>query len=147
MDINKIIKNKISDFLISKYDINLEKIEIFKTKKEFEGDITVVIFPLVKILKTSPDVVGKKIGNLLVNNLDYVEKFNQIKGFVNLTICNDFYITFLNDAILNDNFGFISPKKNSPKILVEFSSPNTNKPLHLGHIRNILLGSSISKIL
>ena len=147
MDINKTIKDKISDFLISKYDINLEKIEVFKTKKEFEGDITVVIFPLVKILKTSPDDVGKKIGNLLVNNLDYVEKFNQIKGFVNLTICNDFYITFLNDTILNDNFGFISPKKNSPKILVEFSSPNTNKPLHLGHIRNILLGSSISKIL
>ena len=147
MIIYKILKEKISDFLLSKYGINIKNIEILKTKKDFEGDITIVIFPIVKILKKSPVEIGKIIGGFLVSELSYINKFNQIQGFVNLTLSDHFYIKILNENILNDDFGFIKPKKNDPKILVEFSSPNTNKPLHLGHIRNILLGFSVSKIL
>tara|TARA_B100001093_G_scaffold112955_1_gene105324 strand:- start:65734 stop:67512 length:1779 start_codon:yes stop_codon:yes gene_type:complete len=147
MIIYKILKEKISDFLLSKYGINIKNIEILKTKKDFEGDITIVIFPIVKILKKSPVEIGKIIGGFLVSELSYINKFNQIQGFVNLTLSDHFYINILNENILNDDFGFIKPKKNDPKILVEFSSPNTNKPLHLGHIRNILLGFSVSKIL
>ena len=147
MIIYKILKEKISDFLLSKYDINIKNIEILKTKKDFEGDITIVIFPIVKILKKSPVEIGKIIGGFLVSELSYINKFNQIQGFVNLTLSDQYYIKILNENILNDDFGFVKPKKNDPKILVEFSSPNTNKPLHLGHIRNILLGFSISEIL
>ncbi|MBT5012511.1 MAG: arginine--tRNA ligase [Flavobacteriaceae bacterium] len=147
MDINTILKTELSQFLNSKYNIDFKNIEIQLTKKNFEGDITIVIFPLVKLLRKSPKYIGNEIGVYLINNSKYVESYNLIQGFVNLVIDSKFYIEFLNEIIKIDDFGLIKPNASNPLFLVEYSSPNTNKPLHLGHIRNILLGYSISKIL
>ena len=147
MDINTILKTELSQFLNSKYNIDFNNIEIQLTKKDFEGDITIVIFPLVKLLRKSPNDIGNEIGVYLINNSKYVESYNLIQGFINLVIDSKFYIEFLNEIIKIDDFGLIKPSASNPLFLVEYSSPNTNKPLHLGHIRNILLGYSISKIL
>ena len=147
MDINTILKTELSQFLNSKYNIDFKNIEIQLTKKNFEGDITIVIFPLVKLLRKSPKDIGNEIGVYLINNSKYVESYNLIQGFINLVIDSKFYIEFLNEIIKIDDFGLIKPSASNPLFLVEYSSPNTNKPLHLGHIRNILLGYSISKIL
>ncbi|MBT3442628.1 MAG: arginine--tRNA ligase [Flavobacteriaceae bacterium] len=147
MNINTILKTELSQFLNSKYNIDFKNIEIQLTKKNFEGDITIVIFPLVKLLRKSPKYIGNEIGVYLINNSKYVESYNLIQGFVNLVIDSKFYIEFLNEIIKIDDFGLIKPNASNPLFLVEYSSPNTNKPLHLGHIRNILLGYSISKIL
>ena len=147
MDINTILKTELSQFLNSKYNIDFKNIEIQLTKKDFEGDITIVIFPLVKLLRKSPKDIGNEIGVYFINNSKYVESYNLIQGFINLVIDSKFYIEFLNEIIKIDDFGLIKPSASNPLFLVEYSSPNTNKPLHLGHIRNILLGYSISKIL
>ncbi|HIF84065.1 MAG TPA: arginine--tRNA ligase [Flavobacteriaceae bacterium] len=147
MDINTILKTELSQFLNSKYNIDFKNIEIQFTKKDFEGDITIVIFPLVKLLRKSSKDIGNEIGVYLINNSKYVESYNLIQGFINLVIDSKFYIEFLNEIIKIDDFGLIKPSSSNPLFLVEYSSPNTNKPLHLGHIRNILLGYSISKIL
>ena len=147
MDINTILQSKLSEYLKLKYDIDFNDFEIQLTKKDFEGDLTIVIFPLVKILRQSPANLGNEFGSFIVNNSKYVTGFNVIQGFLNLSISSFYYLEFLNICLTDINFGFITPKKNSPLYLVEYSSPNTNKPLHLGHIRNILLGYSMSKIL
>tara|TARA_B100001094_G_scaffold137707_1_gene133385 strand:+ start:2919 stop:4697 length:1779 start_codon:yes stop_codon:yes gene_type:complete len=147
MNLHSILKNKLSHFIFKKYDLNYTELEIQTTKKDFEGDITVVVFPLVKKLRKSPVEIGNDIGNFLVKESKYVESYNLIQGFVNLLINTKFYLEFLNQISVNDHYGINKPKVNDPLILVEFASPNTNKPLHLGHIRNILLGYSISQIL
>ena len=147
MNFYNILKDKISKFVLSKFDLDFEDIEIQTTKKDFKGDITVVIFPLVKILKKSPIEIGNEIGSFLVSNSKYVNNYNLIQGYLNLTIDNKFYIEFFNEIIDDKNYGILNPKKDDPLFLIEYSSPNTNKPLHLGHIRNILLGYSISEIL
>ena len=120
--------------------------EIQQTRKDFEGDLTIVIFPLLKYIKQNPVNLGKELGTFILNNSVHVTGFNVIQGFLNLTISSFYYLEFLNNC-LNDDYGFTRTKKNSLLYLVEYSSPNTNKPLHLGHIRNILLGYSMSKIL
>jgi len=147
MNINTILKAELSRFLSSKYNIDFHNIEIQLTRKDFEGDVTVLIFPLVKLIKKSPAEIGNEIGIFLVNGSKYVESYNLIQGFVNLVIDSEFYIEFLNEIIKIDDFGIQNPTTVDPFYLVEYSSPNTNKPLHLGHVRNILLGYSISKIL
>ena len=147
MNINTILKAELSRFLSSKYNIDFHNIEIQLTRKDFEGDVTVLIFPLVKLIKKSPAEIGNEIGIFLVNGSKYVESYNLIQGFVNLVIDSKFYIEFLNEIIKIDDFGIQNPTIVDPFYLVEYSSPNTNKPLHLGHVRNILLGYSISKIL
>ena len=147
MNINTILQSKFSEYLKLKYNIDFKDFEIQLTKKDFEGDLTIVIFPLVKVLKQSPANLGNELGLFIVNNSKYVTGFNIIQGFLNLSISSFYYLEFLNNSLSDDNFGFIIPKKNSPLYLVEYSSPNTNKPLHLGHIRNILLGYSMSNIL
>ena len=147
MNINTILKAELSQFLNSKYEIDFQNIEIQLTKKDFEGDVTLVIFPLVKLIRKSPSEIGSEIGVFLVNNSKYVESYNLIQGFVNLVINSEFYIQFLNEIIQIEDFGIAKPTDSDPLYLVEYSSPNTNKPLHLGHVRNILLGYSISKIL
>ena len=147
MNLQVILKNELSKFILQKYSLDCIDLEIQTTKKNFDGDITIVIFPLVKIIKKSPIEIGNEIGNFLLKESKYVESFNLIQGFLNLVIENNFYVEFLNNIAKNDHFGIKSPKSNDPLFLVEFSSPNTNKPLHLGHIRNILLGDSISQIL
>ncbi len=130
-----------------KFDLDFNDIEIQNTKKDFNGDITVVIFPLVKLLRKSPIEIGNEIGSFLINKSKYVDSYNLIQGFINLSIDSQFYIEFLNEIIEDENYGILKPKADAPLFLIEYSSPNTNKPLHLGHIRNILLGYSISQIL
>ena len=147
MNLQSLLKNKLSEFISNKYDLDFNELEFQTTKKDFEGDITVVVFPLVKKLRKSPIEIGNEIGNFLVKESKYVESYNLIQGFVNLIIHSKFYLEFLNQISGNDNYGINKPKVNDPLFLVEFASPNTNKPLHLGHIRNILLGYSISQIL
>ena len=127
------------DFKESDFTINI-------TKPEFEGDYTIVLFSLVKQLKRSPEHLGKEIGaNLYKNNPSFIKSFNVIKGFLNLEISDNYWIEFLQEHFLNQQFGVHSPVGN--KVIVEYSSPNTNKPLHLGHLRNIFLGCSIAEIL
>ena len=147
MNINTILKSKLSKYLKSKYDVDFNDFEIQLTRKDFEGDLTIVVFPLVKILRQSPANLGNELGSFILNNSKYVNGFNVIQGFLNLSISPFYYLNFLNNCLIDVNYGFINPDKNSPLYLVEYSSPNTNKPLHLGHVRNILLGYSMSKIL
>ena len=129
------------------YHIDLETVELQLTRKDFTGDITLVIFPLLRYIKGNPVQIGEQIGGYLKEHAgNLVSDFNVIKGFLNLVIADSYYIDFLNQIRENKHFGLAAP--NSKKaILVEYSSPNTNKPLHLGHIRNNLLGYSVAEIL
>lgn len=117
-----------------------------QTRKDFEGDITLVVFPLLRISKKSPEQTAEAIGSYLKDHSDLVEDFNVVKGFLNLSISAAFWLNFLKENTSLSNFGFKSPKSKS-KVMVEYSSPNTNKPLHLGHLRNNFLGYSIASIL
>ncbi len=128
-------------------DLPIDKIEFQATRKEFEGDITMVVFPLVKLLKGNPQDIGNKIGNYLVNHVSAVKSFNVVAGFLNIVIADSYYIDFFNEIKDQETFGFCTPKEGEKAIMVEFASPNTNKPLHLGHIRNILLGYSTAQII
>ena len=116
------------------------------TKPEFDGDYTLVLFSFVKRLKRSPEQLGKEVGELLVkNNPDLIKDFNVIKGFLNLNIPDSFWISFLEENYSNERFGFREPL--NKRVIVEYSSPNTNKPIHLGHLRNNFLGWSVAEIL
>ena len=127
--------------------VDSKQIQIQKTRKDFEGDITLVCFPLARYSKKSPEATAEIIGKHLVENCDEVDNFNVVKGFLNLNIATSFWFKKFKEIAKTTDFGIVSPKPSSPKIMIEYSSPNTNKPLHLGHIRNNLLGSSVSKIL
>ena len=129
------------------YHIDLETVELQQTRKDFTGDITLVIFPLLRHIKGNPVQIGEQIGDYLKKHAgDLVSDFNVIKGFLNLVIADSYYIDFLNQIRENKRFGLAAPNSKEA-ILVEYSSPNTNKPLHLGHIRNNLLGYSVAEIL
>ncbi len=143
MNIKDSIQNKISEIVQTNYQIDNINFEVQDNKTDFEGDFTIVIFPLVKLLKKSPDAIGTELGKALVSQADFVENFNVVKGFLNLTIKNKFFIDQFNSLKQNQ---FQIQKKNQT-VMVEYSSPNTNKPLHLGHIRNNLLGFSVAQIL
>ena len=147
MKINSVLKSELSKYLKLKYNLDFNDFEIQQTRKDFEGDLTVVVFPLLKYLKQNPINLGKELGTFILNNSAHVTGFNVIQGFLNLTISSFYYLEFLNNCLDDDSYGFANSNKNSSLYLVEYSSPNTNKPLHLGHIRNILLGYSMSKIL
>ena len=128
----------------------VEKIraDFIPTKKNFKGDITIVLFNIIKLISNKDrSNLGQNIGNEIVKKSDIIDEFNLVQGFLNLSISDTFYIDFLQSAIKNDSFFNIEPTKGSNTFMVEYSSPNTNKPLHLGHIRNNLLGYSISRIL
>jgi arginyl-tRNA synthetase len=129
------------------FDLTIEKIEFQATRKDFEGDITMVVFPLVKELKGNPVEIGTQIGNYLVSHANEVSKFNVVGGFLNLVISDTYYVDFFNTIKNNKTFGFVASKEGDKAVMVEYSSPNTNKPLHLGHIRNNLLGYSVAEIL
>lgn len=116
-----------------------------ETRKEFEGQVTVVVFPITKVSKKSPEETAHEIGNYLVSKVDQVVAFNVVKGFLNLSISESYWLTLLNTTLLADNF--LAVKSKGEKVLVEYSSPNTNKPLHLGHVRNNLLGYSVAELL
>src|SRR5690606_24198900 len=129
------------------FDISIDKVEFQATRKEFEGDITMVIFPLLKITKSNPVELGNKIGNYLVENVVEVSGFNVVSGFLNIVISDAYYLNFFNGIKDNEQYGFVTPKADEKAVMVEYSSPNTNKPLHLGHVRNNLLGYSVAEII
>jgi len=147
MSLVQILTPKIVQAVQDLFDVQLDKVEFQATRREFEGDITMVVFPLLKLVKGNPVEIGTKIGNYLVENVAEVVKFNVVQGFLNIVISDVYYIQFLNQIKDDTTFGFVAASKESKAIMVEFASPNTNKPLHLGHIRNILLGYSVSEII
>ncbi len=147
MNITEILSPIIKKAIFELFEVNIETIEFQMTRKDFEGDITMVIFPLLKTIKSNPVELGNKIGNYLVENIHEVEKFNVVSGFLNLVIADSYYTKFFNDIKSNEYFGYVSPSQDEKAIMVEYSSPNTNKPLHLGHVRNNLLGYSVAKII
>ena len=124
-----------------------QTIQFQKTRKEFEGDITLVVFPLLRASKKSPEQTALFIGEYLKENVALISDFNSVKGFLNLTIDNSYWLSQFQSAYAHANYGKVDVAEDAPTYLVEFSSPNTNKPLHLGHIRNILLGNSVAEIL
>ena len=129
------------------FDVTIDKVEFQTTRKEFEGDITMVIFPLLKVVKSNPVELGNKIGTYLVENIAEVSRFNVVSGFLNIVISDEYYLNFFNEIKDDVAFGFVTPNPNEKAVMVEYSSPNTNKPLHLGHVRNNLLGYSVSEII
>ena len=143
MVVENLLKKKIGEYLLKKYSIPNTSVEIIKTRKEFKGDYTVVLFPILSLTKLKPNQIGEDIGKYLMDNENYIEDFNIIQGFLNLTIADFFLVDLLKRLDENLKFDY---KLKSEYHLIEFSSPNTNKPLHLGHVRNILLGDSISRI-
>ncbi len=124
-----------------------KSVQLSATRKEFEGDLTLVVFPLLKASKKKPEETAQEIGDYLVANASEVEKFNVVKGFLNMVIKKGHWVSALNNILADNNFGKKTPTPESPLYMVEYSSPNTNKPLHLGHVRNNLLGSSLCRIL
>lgn len=150
MSLQEILSPVIIKAVQDQFGVAVKKVEFQATRKDFEGDITVVVFPLLKIIKGNPVDVGTIIGSYLVENIKEVEKFNVVAGFLNIVISDSYYLDFFNSIKDNSTFGFVSAFANSTQanaIMVEYSSPNTNKPLHLGHIRNNLLGYSVAEIL
>jgi arginyl-tRNA synthetase len=144
-ELNKLIHNTVNQL----FDFNFQdsQIQFQQTRKEFEGDITLVVFPLVKVAKKSPEETGKVIGEAVVNSIEEIESFNVIKGFLNLKFTDAFWKEKFSAQIQNPIWGIEKPNSSNRTILVEYSSPNTNKPLHLGHLRNNFLGYSVAEIL
>lgn len=143
MTIKQHIQSKISEIVSKLYGIENVTLEVQKNKTEFEGDFTIVIFPLVKLAKKSPDVLGNELGEEIKNQIEFIENFGIVKGFLNLKVKDSAFLQEFSET--EQNFDS-TPSKNET-VMVEYSSPNTNKPLHLGHIRNNLLGFSVAEIL
>ncbi len=129
------------------YNVTIESVEFQATKKDFQGDITIVIFAFLRFVKGNPVDIGTKIGDYLKENIEQVADFNVVKGFLNLVITDSYFVESFNSIYKTENFGFVATKVNEKAVMVEYSSPNTNKPLHLGHIRNNLLGYSVAEIM
>jgi arginyl-tRNA synthetase len=147
MSLSQILTPSIQKAIQALFDVSVDKIEFQTTRKEFEGDITMVIFPLLKVIKSNPAELGNKIGNYLVENVSEVARFNVVSGFLNIVISDSYYLNFFNEIKNNEKFGYVTPDPADKAIMVEYSSPNTNKPLHLGHVRNNLLGYSVAEII
>ena len=128
-------------------DVPAEQVQLQKTKREFDGHLTVVVFPFLRISKKAPEATGEELGEYLVKNESSVSEFNVIKGFLNLTISTSSWVGLLNTIHSDDNYGIKTAGPDSKLVMIEYSSPNTNKPLHLGHIRNNLLGYSLANIM
>ena len=126
------------------YGAKLESVELQPTRKDFEGDITAVVFPMLRVVKGNPAQIGEAIGNYLVENVKEVEKFNVVQGFLNIVLSDSYYLNFFNS--IEDFSSFGKGEQKGEAMMVEYSSPNTNKPLHLGHVRNVLLGYSVAEI-
>ena len=149
MTIEQKIVDAVKQGIKSLYGAEVEEkqIQLQKTKKEFEGNLTVVVFPFVKTARKKPEDVGAELGAYLKENAsDVVADFNVVKGFLNLVVSTSAWIGLLNEINGEEKFGFVAPTEKSPLVMIEYSSPNTNKPLHLGHMRNNLLGSSLARI-
>jgi arginyl-tRNA synthetase len=147
MNLSEILSPYIKESIEQLFNTAVEKVEFQMTRKDFEGDITMVLFHLLKVIKGNPVEIGTKIGNYLVENVAEVEKFNVVSGFLNIVVSDAYYLNFFNQIKDNETFGFVSASPNEKAVMVEYSSPNTNKPLHLGHVRNNLLGYSVAEII
>ncbi|MFP4847255.1 arginine--tRNA ligase [Winogradskyella sp. PE311] len=146
MNLQETLELQVKSGISTLYNAELESVEFQATRKEFAGDITVVVFPMLRVVKGNPAVIGEKLGEYLQKNVDLVKGFNVVKGFLNIEIDNSYYLDFFNKIKDKTDYGYADLKDNK-SIMVEYSSPNTNKPLHLGHVRNVLLGYSVAEIL
>ena len=146
MSLQKILSQHIKSAFKSQFQTEIDRIEFQATRKDFEGDITVVTFPMLRMVKMNPVQLGDQLGAYLVAHSDEVVSFNVVKGFLNLVLSDTYFFQLFRRIQSVEKFGFISAAQ-SDAVMVEYSSPNTNKPLHLGHIRNNLLGFSIAEIL
>ena len=147
MNIQNTIETKVKEGFLALYTVEIPSVEFQATRKEFEGDITVVVFPMLRYKKGNPVQIGEDLGKYLVANVKEITNYNVVKGFLNLVIEDSVYTNFFNAAYANADFGFIKPRADEKAVMVEYSSPNTNKPLHLGHVRNNLLGYSVAEII
>jgi len=140
------LSHKISTFLKDTHQVEIDGFEFQLTRKEFEGDLTLVVFPLLKHIKTNPVQLGEAIGKHLTQTEDEVSTYNVVKGFLNLSLAESYFSDLIHNILRDKDFGFKPVTAESQKVMVEYSSPNTNKPLHLGHVRNNLLGFSVAEI-
>ena len=147
MNIQNIIETKVKEGFLAIYNTEIPTVEFQATRKEFEGDITIVVFPMLRYKKGNPVEIGEDLGNYVVENVSEISSYNVVKGFLNLVIKDTFYLNFFNSIYTDSTFGYSSKTKDEKAVLVEYSSPNTNKPLHLGHVRNNLLGFSVAEII
>ena len=145
MNLSEKLTNAVKDAVQELFSASLETVEIQPTRKDFEGDLTVVVFPILRVAKGNPAVIGEQIGSYVKENLDEISDFNVVKGFLNLVIADAYYLNFFDG--IRDQMNFGHEPEAGKAVMVEYSSPNTNKPLHLGHIRNNLLGYSVAEIL
>lgn len=145
MNIEQILDAKVKEAIQVSYGVELTSVEFQPTRKDFEGDITIVVFPMLRQVKGNPVQIGGQVGSYLEKEVEVVAGFNVVKGFLNIIISDTYYLNFFNKVKDNAKFGLVP--SSSEAIMVEYSSPNTNKPLHLGHIRNNLLGYSVAEIL
>jgi arginyl-tRNA synthetase len=147
MNIQNKIEQKVKEAISSLHQVDLAHIEFQPTRKDFEGDITLVTFPMLRQIKANPVQLGEAIGKYLVENVEEVLRYNVVQGFLNIVLSNQFYLSSFETIANNPDFGKLEVTQDSDTIMVEYSSPNTNKPLHLGHVRNNLLGFSVAEIL
>ena len=147
MDIQDTLKSTIQKGFKTLYDVEIDSIEFQSTRKDFKGDLTIVIFPFLRVIKGNPVEIANNLGNYIKENVVEIQDFNVVKGFLNLELSNTYFLNRFKEIYITKNFGIKSHNSDSKSIMVEYSSPNTNKPLHLGHIRNNLLGYSVSEIL
>ena len=147
MTIDQVIQNQLQKACFELFQIDMDHFELQETRKDFEGDLTVVIFPILKFVKASPASIGEQLGQWLQTNQDEVIRFNVVSGFLNLVFDDSYFIKSAHAIFNEKQFGIVTAKSDDKAVIVEYSSPNTNKPLHLGHIRNNLLGYSVAAIL
>ena len=147
MNIQNTIETKVKEGFLALYNVEIPSVEFQATRKEFEGDITVVVFPMLRYKKGNPVQIGEELGKYVVENVAEITNYNVVKGFLNLVIDDAFYSNFFNAIYPDTNYGFVLPKADEKAVMVEYSSPNTNKPLHLGHVRNNLLGYAVAEII
>lgn len=146
MNIQTILEAKVKEGFLALYNVEIPSVEFQATRKDFEGDVTIVVFPMLRYKKGNPVQIGEELGAYLVEQLDEITSYNVVKGFLNLVVSDAFYLRSFNAIAANDTFGYDAPDSLDAR-MVEYSSPNTNKPLHLGHVRNVLLGYAVSEIL
>jgi len=147
MNIQNLIQTATKQAIQELYGVIIENVEFQSTRKDFEGDITVVVFPFLKLIKENPVSLGTKIGNILQDKLNEISSFNVVQGFLNIVLSDAYHRSRFYEILKQDLYGIIPAQPDKKSIMVEYSSPNTNKPLHLGHIRNNLLGYSVSEII
>ena len=147
MSLQQILLENTQKAIAEHYGQHIENIEIQLTRKEFEGDYTLVLFPLLKLIKAKPEQIGEVLGSYLTEHVAEVTAYNVVKGFLNLSIADSYFLSFFGEIAAQERYGTTLVTSESPAMIVEYSSPNTNKPLHLGHIRNNLLGFAMAKIL